>query len=67
MLTLVENSGSVTAFDEFQRQAAEKTAKRKAEGRGPFEGLFGCLKGSKAFEGDPAGLVKKWRDEWTSP
>jgi hypothetical protein len=67
LLTLVEGSGSVTAIDGFQRQAAEKKANRKAEDKRPFEGLYGCLKDSKAFEGDPAELVKKWRDEWPNP
>jgi hypothetical protein len=64
LLTLVETSDSFTAIDGFQRQAAEKTARRKAEGRKPFEGLRGCLKNSKAFAGDSAELVKKWRNEW---
>jgi hypothetical protein len=68
LLTLIDAASPLTtAIDEFQRQAAEKTARRKAEGKKPFEGLRGSLKDSKAFAGDPADIVKKWRDEWTSP
>jgi hypothetical protein len=59
----VEAEGGA-AIEELKRQAAAKTAERKAEGRRPFEGLYGCLKDSEALAGAPADLVKEWRDEW---
>jgi hypothetical protein len=67
LLTLIEAPQPGQELEEFQRQATEKAAKRKAENRRPFEGLYGCLKDSGALEGDPAEIVKKWRDEWTNP
>jgi hypothetical protein len=51
-------------MEELKAEAARKTAQRKAEGRSPFESLYGCLKDSPAFSGDPVELVKEWRDEW---
>jgi hypothetical protein len=48
----------------LKQQAAEKTAKRIASGRKPFEGLYGCFKNSKTFEGDPVTIVRRQRDEW---
>jgi hypothetical protein len=52
------------SLDVLKQQAAEKTAKRIASGRKPFEGLYGCFKNSKTFEGDPVTIVRRMRDEW---
>jgi hypothetical protein len=52
------------SLDELKQQAAEKTAHRVTEGIKPFEGLCGCLKGSKTFAGDPVKIIRKIRDEW---
>ena len=49
---------------ELKRQAAEKTARRKAEGRKPFDDLCGVLSGSPALSGDPVEIVRTWRNEW---
>ena len=51
-------------LEALKRQAAEKTAKRIAEGKKPFEGLSDCLKQSKTFAGDPVEMVRAIRDEW---
>ena len=45
------------AIAELKRQAAEKTARRKAEGRKPFDDLCGVLSGSPALCGDPVEMV----------
>ena len=52
------------AIEELKQQAAEKTARRKAEGKKPFEGLCGMLSDSPALAGDPVEMVRAWRDEW---
>ena len=52
------------SIGELKRQAAEKTARRKAEGRKPFDGLCGVLEDSPALCGDPVEIAKAWRDEW---
>jgi hypothetical protein len=30
----------------------------------PFEGLFGCAKGSGVWDGDAVEIIRKLRDEW---
>jgi hypothetical protein len=52
------------SLEDLKQQAAEKTARRKAGGKNPFEGLYGVFKDSKTFAGDPVEIVKKWREEW---
>jgi hypothetical protein len=32
--------------------------------RRPFEGLFGCAKGSGVWDGDGVEIIRKLRDEW---
>jgi hypothetical protein len=60
------DSGEVVpTIEELKRQAAEKTARRKAEGRKPFAGLDGILQGSAALAGDPVEMTRAWRDGWT--
>ena len=49
---------------ELKLQAAKKTACRKANGRKPFEGLYGILKDSTTFAGDPVEIGKNLREEW---
>jgi hypothetical protein len=56
--------GAFPSIEELKRQAAEKTARRKAEGRKPFDNLCGVLKDSPALSGDPVEMVRAWRDEW---
>jgi hypothetical protein len=63
--TPVDSGAAFPAIGELKRQAAEKTARRKAEGRKPFEGLTGVLKDSPALAGDPVEIVRAWRDGWT--
>jgi hypothetical protein len=58
------NSDSLPTLDALKKQAAGKTAKRIAEGKKPFEGLSGCLKNSKTFEGNPVEIIRAMRDEW---
>ena len=55
------------AIEELKQQAADKTARRKADGRKPFEGLCGVLEHSPALTGDPVEIVRAWRDEWKTP
>ena len=55
------------AIEELKQQAADKTARRKADGRKPFEGLCGVLEHSRALTGDPVEIVRAWRDEWKTP
>jgi hypothetical protein len=57
--------GILPAIGELKWQAAEKTARRKTEGRKPFEGLSGALADSPALAGDPVEIVRAWRDGWT--
>jgi hypothetical protein len=58
------DSYALPTLDALKKQAAEKTAKRIAEGKKPFEGLSGCLKNSKTFEGNPVEIIRAMRDEW---
>jgi hypothetical protein len=51
-------------LDALKKRVAGKTTKRIAEGKKPFEGLSGCLKNSKTFEGNPAEIIRVMRDEW---
>ncbi|GMO17277.1 MAG: hypothetical protein Pg6A_03580 [Termitinemataceae bacterium] len=51
-------------LEKFKLLAEEKTARRKACGKRPFEGLYGILKDSAAFSGDPVEIVRKMREEW---
>ena len=67
----VDDPAPVLPFDtafpstgELKRQTAEKTARHRAAGRKPFDGLCGVLKDSPAFTGDPVEMVRTWRDEW---
>jgi hypothetical protein len=54
----------LSALEELKRRAAEKTARRKADGVNPFEGLYGVFKNSATFGGDPLEIVRSLRDEW---
>jgi hypothetical protein len=54
----------LSALEELKRQAAEKTARRKAGGVNPFEGLYGVFKNNSTFAGDPSEIVRSLRDEW---
>jgi hypothetical protein len=63
--SFVDNAGTFAALESFKRQAAEKTARRKLEGRKPFEGLHGCLDYDRV--GDTVDFVTEWRGEWTNP
>jgi hypothetical protein len=62
--TTVAKPALPPTLDALKQQAAEKTAKRIASGTKPFEGLYGCFKNSKTFEGDPITIVRRMRDEW---
>ena len=59
-----QNDSGFPSIAELKLQAAEKTAKRRLEGRKPFEGLCGALKDSRALEGEPVEIVQRWRDGW---
>jgi hypothetical protein len=54
----------IPSLEKLKLQAAKKTAYRKASGKKPFEGLYGILKDSTTFAGDPVEIVKKLREEW---
>ncbi|GMO66032.1 MAG: hypothetical protein Ta2A_13980 [Treponemataceae bacterium] len=60
----IAGSAAFPTIAELKAEAARKTAKRRLEGREPFEGLYGALKDSKALEGDPVEIVQRWRDGW---
>jgi len=52
-------------LEEFKREAAEKTAKRIARGREPFEEARELLHGRQLFDGiDGVEYQRKLRDEW---
>ena len=61
---IVPFDAAFPAIEELKQQAADKTARRKAEGRKPFEGLCGVLENSPALAGDPIEIARAWRDEW---
>jgi hypothetical protein len=53
------------SLEEFKREAAEKTAKRIASGREPFEEARKLLNGRRLFDGiDGVEYQRRLRDEW---
>jgi hypothetical protein len=64
---LTDDSGTAGIIEKLKAEAAEKTARRKLEGRKPFEGLYGSLEDSYAVKDDPAMFVKECRGEWPNP
>ncbi|MDR1469074.1 MAG: hypothetical protein LBT00_07250 [Spirochaetaceae bacterium] len=43
LFPLTEDTGTSGIIEKLKAEAAEKTARRKREGRKPFEGLYGCF------------------------
>lgn len=64
---LTEDTGTSSIIEKLKAEAAEKTARRKREGRSPFEGLYGSLEDCYAVKDDPAVFVKECRGEWPNP
>jgi hypothetical protein len=56
-----DEAGTFTLLENLKRQAAEKTTRRKLEGRKPFDGLYGCL------DCGCEGGMTEWRGEWANP
>ncbi|GHS85138.1 hypothetical protein FACS1894103_6420 [Campylobacterota bacterium] len=55
----------VHTIEEAIAQAEAQAARRLADPSIPlFNGMWGCLKDSKAFEGDPVAIQREMRDEW---
>ncbi|GHV07733.1 hypothetical protein AGMMS50229_15020 [Campylobacterota bacterium] len=55
----------VHTLEEAIAQAEAQAARRLADPSIPlFNGMWGCLKDSKAFEGDPVAIQREMRDEW---
>jgi hypothetical protein len=63
--SFVDEAGTFAALEDLKRQSAEKTARRKLEGRKPFEGLHGCIDCNRI--GDTVDFATEWRGEWTNP
>jgi hypothetical protein len=54
-------------LEKIMREASERAERERVTGYKPFEGLYGCLKGSGIFDGDPVEIQRKMRDEWENP
>jgi hypothetical protein len=55
----------VHTLEEAIAQAEAQAARRRADPSIPlFNGMWGCLKDSKAFDGDPVAIQREMRDEW---
>ena len=55
----------VHTLEEAIAQAEAQAARRKADPSIPlFNGMGGCLKDSKTFDGDPVAIQREMRDEW---
>ncbi|GHV70246.1 hypothetical protein AGMMS49928_17280 [Spirochaetia bacterium] len=55
----------VHTLEEAIAQAEAQAARRRADPSIPlFNGMWGCLKDSKTFDGDPVAIQREMRDEW---
>ncbi|MDR1230426.1 MAG: hypothetical protein LBK61_03370 [Spirochaetaceae bacterium] len=66
-VALTDDTGTSGIIERLKAEAAEKTARRKREGRKPFEELYGSLKDCYAVKDDPIEFVKECRGEWPNP
>jgi len=59
--------GSFPPLADCEKEAAEKLARRQAQGRGVFDGAAECLKDAPPFFGGIDGVTyqRKLRDEWS--
>jgi hypothetical protein len=48
----------------LHRATVPRSDKPVAPHRRPFEGLFGCTKGSGVWDGDAVEIIRKLRNEW---
>ena len=55
----------VHTLEEAIAQAEAQAARRRADPSIPlFNGMWGCLKDSKTFDGDPVAIQRPMRNEW---
>jgi hypothetical protein len=61
-----EFHGGISTIADCEKEAAEKRARRQAEGRGVFDSAAECLKEAPPFFGgiDGAAYQRGLRDEW---